>query len=184
MSCKVINETGSVYYKLTVVKRFIQPHARDALWLCRCDCGNTKIVTGSRLRTGSVKSCGCWRSGLLPKGEAAFNQVFGRIKRDAKKRGYIFGLTKEYVRELNKQPCYYCGVLESNTCSHPRKNGVYRYNGIDRVDSSIGYINGNVVSCCQVCNNAKGVMNTDDFLKWVNRVVIYQDFQGKQNQTA
>ncbi len=30
-----------------------------ALWLCRCDCGNTKIVPGSKLKSGDYKSCGC-----------------------------------------------------------------------------------------------------------------------------
>lgn len=30
-----------------------------ALWLCRCDCGNTRIITGSKLKVGEYKSCGC-----------------------------------------------------------------------------------------------------------------------------
>lgn len=28
-------------------------------WECICDCGNTKILPGTRLRRGNVKSCGC-----------------------------------------------------------------------------------------------------------------------------
>lgn len=31
------------------------------LWLCRCDCGNTKEVAGSSLTSGVVISCGCAR---------------------------------------------------------------------------------------------------------------------------
>jgi hypothetical protein len=30
-------------------------------WLCKCDCGNTKIVRGSRLCDGSTTSCGCYQ---------------------------------------------------------------------------------------------------------------------------
>jgi hypothetical protein len=30
-----------------------------AKWFCRCDCGNTKTVSGYHLRQGSTKSCGC-----------------------------------------------------------------------------------------------------------------------------
>lgn len=28
-------------------------------WLCQCDCGNTSIVSGSKLTTGHTNSCGC-----------------------------------------------------------------------------------------------------------------------------
>lgn len=30
-----------------------------ALWQCRCDCGETKIVAGTALRCGHTQSCGC-----------------------------------------------------------------------------------------------------------------------------
>lgn len=28
-------------------------------WLCKCDCGNSKIARGSHLKEGDIKSCGC-----------------------------------------------------------------------------------------------------------------------------
>lgn len=34
-------------------------NAPFAGWLCRCDCGNTKVVIGSNLRLGYTQSCGC-----------------------------------------------------------------------------------------------------------------------------
>lgn len=30
-----------------------------SLWLCECDCGNKKVVVGTELKRGKVKSCGC-----------------------------------------------------------------------------------------------------------------------------
>lgn len=33
-------------------------------WFCRCDCGNEKLVSGSSLKSGSVKSCGCISKGV------------------------------------------------------------------------------------------------------------------------
>lgn len=30
-----------------------------SLWRCRCECGNEKVVSRSRLKDGRVKSCGC-----------------------------------------------------------------------------------------------------------------------------
>lgn len=44
---------SSRYGRLTVLQR------QQGGWLCSCDCGNLKIVTGSHLREGRVQSCGC-----------------------------------------------------------------------------------------------------------------------------
>ena len=35
---------------------------RRKLYLCRCDCGVERTVVGSNLRTGTSKSCGCYKS--------------------------------------------------------------------------------------------------------------------------
>ena len=32
---------------------------RSMLWDCRCDCGKVLPITGTNLRTGKVKNCGC-----------------------------------------------------------------------------------------------------------------------------
>ena len=41
----------------------IKPHGKDKyghiLWLCKCDCGNEKIIYSSNLLKGTTKSCGC-----------------------------------------------------------------------------------------------------------------------------
>lgn len=31
-------------------------------WLCRCDCGREKVILGTELRRGKIRSCGCLRS--------------------------------------------------------------------------------------------------------------------------
>jgi hypothetical protein len=56
---EIKDERGKTYGKLTV----IEFHAvrLEAMWLCRCECGNTTIVAGSDLRRGGTKSCGCGR---------------------------------------------------------------------------------------------------------------------------
>ena len=32
---------------------------KSMLWLCRCDCGETKIAPASKLNSGELRSCGC-----------------------------------------------------------------------------------------------------------------------------
>lgn len=39
--------------------RLVPLRHADGGWLCQCDCGAQKTVTGSHLRTGRVQSCGC-----------------------------------------------------------------------------------------------------------------------------
>lgn len=53
---KPINETGNKYGKLTVLKAVDIPN-NGAYWLCKCDCGNEKIVQGALLRSGNTKTC-------------------------------------------------------------------------------------------------------------------------------
>lgn len=54
---------GKKFYNLLVIKRVPAPEhikGRGAYYLCRCDCGNEKIILGRSLRTGNTKSCGCF----------------------------------------------------------------------------------------------------------------------------
>jgi hypothetical protein len=51
--------TGMVFGRLTVVKLEKLNKHNQAMWLCRCECGNRKIAEGGLLRRGKVISCGC-----------------------------------------------------------------------------------------------------------------------------
>lgn len=66
-----IDLTGQQFGKLTVLKRAGSDKHYNALWLCQCECGNKKIISGSTLRRGESKSCGCLKS----KGEAFITKL-------------------------------------------------------------------------------------------------------------
>lgn len=61
---KLINMVGERYGKLEVVE-FYNREKQSTFWKCRCDCGNTAIVSRSRLvgHSGHRRktSCGCDR---------------------------------------------------------------------------------------------------------------------------
>ncbi len=64
-----INMRGRRFGKLVVVRDsgFRTKYGSAALWLCRCDCGNGRIVWGNRLRRGYVLAChrcACKQQGL------------------------------------------------------------------------------------------------------------------------
>lgn len=53
--------TGQQYGYLTVLGKADTPGKKRRYWLCRCRCGNEKIVEESHLKSGHTKSCGCYR---------------------------------------------------------------------------------------------------------------------------
>ena len=59
---KINDLTGKKFGKLTVIKYYGSNKYGRALWLCVCDCGNTKIARGGTLISNATKSCGCYNS--------------------------------------------------------------------------------------------------------------------------
>jgi hypothetical protein len=56
----VKNEIGMTYGRLRVLSRATSVGDKAA-WFCKCSCGAVHVTTGDALRTGKVKSCGCYR---------------------------------------------------------------------------------------------------------------------------
>lgn len=54
-----IDLTGQRFGRLTVIE-YVGTVNQKAKWLCKCDCGNEKIVSTKCLRNGETKSCGCY----------------------------------------------------------------------------------------------------------------------------
>jgi hypothetical protein len=114
----------------------------------------------------------------LPPGEVGFRELLATYKRQAKQRGFRFSLTTDVFRTLTESRCHYCGVpprrtkrVRSRTAKPSRLASFsYRYNGLDRVDNELGYIFGNVVTCCAECNSMKGRMCYDEFIGRVKAI--------------
>jgi hypothetical protein len=51
---------GQRFGRWIVVERVFNHPSPVSRWLCRCDCGKTKIVLGSSLKQGRSQSCGCF----------------------------------------------------------------------------------------------------------------------------
>ncbi len=151
----------------------------DARWRryynCKCDCGVEKVVHGSAMISGNTKSCGCLgpasaKKRALPGAEAAINQLVLGYKRHAKERGLSWELTTADVVEISAKPCSYCGQPPSNVKKGHDRSADFIYSGIDRVDSSKGYLKSNCTPACKICNFAKSNMTLVEFSEWANRL--------------
>lgn len=62
-----IDLVGRKFCRLVVLERKENNKHNQIQWLCLCNCGNKKIITGNRLRTNHTKSCGCLNAENLKK---------------------------------------------------------------------------------------------------------------------
>lgn len=59
---KRIDLVGHRFGRLVVIKPMGHNSKGRALWLCKCDCGNERIINVECLKYGYSKSCGCLRA--------------------------------------------------------------------------------------------------------------------------
>lgn len=59
---------GKRFGKLTVISESNKDKRGECFWICRCDCGNTKTVSGYKLRSGNTSSCGCLQKEIRASG--------------------------------------------------------------------------------------------------------------------
>jgi hypothetical protein len=160
--------SGKQFGRLSVTKLISSTRVRgkhshtDTIWECLCDCGNTITALTRSLNSGGTKSCGCLHRDGWAKPGSADLEVFNRYLFRAKRKGYEFHLSKEEFFEIAKQDCFYCGEPPKQIACKEKKYP-FIYNGIDRIDNSKGYIRGNIVPCCGVCNKMKLEMSVDEF---------------------
>lgn len=143
-------------------------------WVCICDCGKSMLAHGSSLRNGSKKTCGHCPSLMLPPGEAAFRQLMNQYRQNARNRGHEFSLTAEEFKSITSSDCEYCGKAPTSIYKKARASikdsSSYAYNGVDRVNNSLGYVQGNCVPCCKECNAWKSDMKYLDFVLQAQRI--------------
>lgn len=88
-----------------------QPEGKDKqgriLWICKCDCGNTKKIRAVHLRNGAVQSCGC--------------EKYKKIAAKVTIHGYASG--------GKVRPIYTSWAQMNARCSNPNHNRYHRYGG-------------------------------------------------------
>lgn len=86
---------------------------------------------------------------------------FYDYRKKSKYRGWSFTFTFSQFQKLLNLPCHYCGSFKNI--------------GLDRVDSAKGYIKGNTLPCCSICNIAKNDMPYLAFILHCRRIVECQN---------
>lgn len=176
----IIKDTGERYHGSLAIK-----------WLCQCECGNTTVSFASELRNGAKKSCGCLnreqRTNKRGAPEEASLNAFERgYKGGAKFRNIPYDLSKDEFRDLIKQNCYYCGeppreyntyikkdktkIAKNKIIDETAERAWTKVNGIDRINTKLGYNKQNCVAACYTCNLMKGIHTQEFFYQHILKI--------------
>lgn len=133
---------------------------RRQFFECICVCGKMFQARVDGIKSGAVRSCGCLtgdlisRKNRLPDNLGAINLVLRYYKQSARKRDFNFDLSFEQFEKLIYGNCFYCGseptLSKFRSSTKGRRDRELVYNGIDRLNSDLGYVNDNCVSCCSI----------------------------------
>jgi hypothetical protein len=177
---RIINLIGQKFGKLLVIEKAPVCKKRTN-WKCKCDCGTEKIVESGHLRHGRTKSCGCswysrgkdnisWKGhGEIPK------SLYNRINSNAKRRGVPMELSLKELWELFLKQNRKCAlsdlVLDFTYGRNRHHKGTA---SLDRIDSSKGYVKGNVQWVHKDVNWMKQDYSNDYFLSMCQRICDFQ----------
>jgi hypothetical protein len=155
-----------------ISKEIFDLKRRTWKWMFRCDCGNEKIIGLPQVKCGKTKSCGCLRIKNLKHGSGVDHNnwkgltvlpitYINSVKRRSVLKNIEYKISEEYLFDLYKQ-----------------QNGLCRYSNlpllislseftasIDRIDSSKGYIEGNVQWVHKDVNYIKYNLSEEEFIK-------------------
>jgi hypothetical protein len=171
--------TGQKFNMLTVIAAAKSGRKGHKKWLCRCDCGNEKAILATHLVRGNSRSCGCLHRRSRDqhpnfKGHGEIHaQYFRSIEKNAqhRKRTPIpFEITIEYIWDLFLKQDRKC-ALSGMPISFPAKSTGLRSASLDRIDSSKGYIEGNVQWLHKDVNMIKGSYSQNYFLDICKKIV-------------
>jgi len=191
----LISKNGLSYKPGQKINRLTTISYKNGKWFCECECGNTIDIETNNLTSGNTKSCGCLKI-EISKSESKINKLINGRRQftpniaSARRvwKGYCYRdkkctITFDEFLMLSKQNCFYCGIVpntkynyfltvSSRSSEKAQKEGLFIYNGMDRIDSSKYHTIDNVVSCCNDCNRAKNDRTTNDFLQWASNLQI------------
>jgi hypothetical protein len=176
--------SGRRFGKLIVVSLTNERRGRSIVWLCRCDCGTWKNITGRPLVAGLTKSCGCLnspetRSAREKAKSVALGGRYGEIparyfrslQKHAAKKGREFSLGKKDIWDMFLKQNRRC-ALSGVEIAFPNfvRLRTSQTASLDRIDSSKGYTLDNVQWVHKDINKMKSDLTEQDFVEWCFKV--------------
>lgn len=150
---------------------------RQNYWECECKCGNIfHIQAWEIIKQERIGCAHCSKTGNRNSQFNGYKDIrlsyWNRCKLNSEKSGKEFSITIEYVWELFIQQNKLCKISGAPiTINNGKKNQTA---SLDRIDSSKGYIQGNVQWVHKDINKMKSNFNEQDFISFCHQISDYQ----------
>jgi hypothetical protein len=175
------DHTGKTFGKLTAIKFEYQNKRGAAMWLFKCECGNTITFRASDVKRGQYKSCGCItkpdyignKSSCWKGYEGLSGDYWYRLTKSAKERGIPVEITIKDAWEQFVKQNYKCALTGINLF-FPKVVRLRNGNAsLDRIDSSKGYCLGNIWWIEKELNQLKNGYTVNELLHYAYLLVNY-----------
>jgi hypothetical protein len=98
--------TGKRFKRLLVIEYIKSKERTGTVYLCKCDCGNEKIIGASALKRGQV-SCGCYLDEIHK--SYAYKWHYNSLKYSAKHRKIkVLFSVDQFLYFIKIKKCHYC----------------------------------------------------------------------------
>lgn len=173
---KRVEMIGKKFGMVTVISEHSITKNHHVRYVCQCDCGNTANILGTHLRQGNTKSCGCNMVKIGPRNSewngvgkisGAFwcNHIIKSANGSKKRRVIELKIDKEYAWNLFLEQNGKCKLTGLDLKFPERQVDKSWTASLDRIDSSLGYIEGNVQWVHKDINMMKRIYSQDYFIK-------------------
>lgn len=166
---------GARYNRLLILDKADKPANRkkqERFWLVKCDCGKQKVMSTSSIL--KYKTCGCLSIEINSKTVGNITgRLFYRIKKGAEVRNIEFDLDQQYLDDLYIKQNFKCALTGESIYITNKQSGYTA--SLDRVDSSKGYIKGNVCWVHKDVNFMKSNLSLDRFYKLSKMALDHQN---------
>jgi hypothetical protein len=174
---RAANIIGQTFGSWTVLQKL--PPKKEwgsSVWLCECICGTIKPQTKSGLKkTAQCKRCANIQ---LKSKDIVTGSYWHALIKSAKKRKKEINISRQYAEQIFISQNGRCAItnLPINFPETTREKDRNSGNAsLDRINSEIGYVEGNIQWVHKVINKMKQNLPQEEFIKFCKLITKHQE---------
>lgn len=182
---KIPINIGDQFNDWTVISDGIKGiRKHTVVYKCRCKCGTEAYVSSYELRSGKsskCRQCGANRRKQQYLAQTSVGELqihkFLKIQQVASRRSIIIELTMQYLWDLYIKQNKQCAITGDYLADINKAS-------LDRIDSSKGYVIGNVQWVTKQANLSKHIMSMEQLLEFCKKVINHANQQPSTGLTT